>query len=303
MSDKKRKRVDSPHTTNFLLGINNTISNPEVMQDNQMPSAPFAAASYLSNRGIGEGSAVHHDSQIEWNPYTHPSYFADPGNSREDALPATNAANTFGSEIQQYTLPKNPSIAMRPISANESYLPAGNQLYGPQATSSNLGGLTGPPTPIVAAAASHHQPAGDNEDFFGYYEGSWPTQGSTNSTVAESDHGKRKKLRITRACDQCHEYHEVCSGGIPCSTCTSKNRACTNERQTAKRGSVPSKVETLEAALGVLVEENPDFEDQIIQKLRNSKLSEGAAARKKLRGIFSASRLASYLQIGRNNQD
>jgi hypothetical protein len=50
---------------------------------------------------------------------------------------------------------------------------------------------------------------------------------------------RAKRVRVSRACDQCRAGREKCDGGQPaCHTCESQHRVCSYNEQPKKRGTV-----------------------------------------------------------------
>ncbi|PIA97441.1 Quinic acid utilization activator [Cercospora beticola] len=82
---------------------------------------------------------------------------------------------------------------------------------------------------------------------------------------------RAKRVRVSRACDQCRAGREKCDGARPwCQTCESQGRTCTYNEQPKKRGIQPNYIRTLELTLAWAFENFPDSEKRLSQLLPNT---------------------------------
>ncbi|KAF2209526.1 hypothetical protein CERZMDRAFT_86850 [Cercospora zeae-maydis SCOH1-5] len=82
---------------------------------------------------------------------------------------------------------------------------------------------------------------------------------------------RAKRVRVSRACDQCRAGREKCDGARPwCQTCESQRRTCTYNEQPKKRGIQPNYIRTLELTLAWTFENFPDSEKRLSQLLPNT---------------------------------
>lgn len=94
-----------------------------------------------------------------------------------------------------------------------------------------------------------------------------PDEGSTSARKAD----RSKRIRVSRACDQCRAGREKCDGNQPvCSTCENLDRACSYNEQPKKRGIQPNYIRTLELTLAWLFKQYPDSERCLSQLLPNA---------------------------------
>ncbi|SMQ47234.1 unnamed protein product [Zymoseptoria tritici ST99CH_3D7] len=83
---------------------------------------------------------------------------------------------------------------------------------------------------------------------------------SGSSKAGEAAH-RAKRVRVSRACDQCRAGREKCNGGQPiCQTCEAQRRPCTYNEQPKKRGIQPNYIRTLELTLAWLLQQHPNSE-------------------------------------------
>lgn len=83
-----------------------------------------------------------------------------------------------------------------------------------------------------------------------------------------ADSQKSKRVRVSRACDQCRAGREKCDGGQPsCHTCEAQERVCSYHEQPKKRGIQPNYIRTLELTLAWIFQNSPDSETRISQEL------------------------------------
>ncbi|EME88512.1 uncharacterized protein MYCFIDRAFT_170117 [Pseudocercospora fijiensis CIRAD86] len=82
-----------------------------------------------------------------------------------------------------------------------------------------------------------------------------------SSSSKKQDAAQRaKRVRVSRACDQCRAGREKCDGGQPlCQTCEVQRRSCTYHEQPKKRGIQPNYIRTLELTLAWLFEKYPEY--------------------------------------------
>ncbi|KAF2165828.1 hypothetical protein M409DRAFT_24115 [Zasmidium cellare ATCC 36951] len=81
---------------------------------------------------------------------------------------------------------------------------------------------------------------------------------------------RAKRVRVSRACDQCRAGREKCDGAQPtCQTCEIQNRSCTYHEQPKKRGIQPNYIRTLELTLAWLLQTYPGCEVKLSQLLPN----------------------------------
>lgn len=79
---------------------------------------------------------------------------------------------------------------------------------------------------------------------------------------------RSKRIRVSRACDQCRAGREKCDGSQPaCHTCEAQDRQCTYNEQPKKRGIQPNYIRTLELTLAWLFQQFPESEDRLSQRL------------------------------------
>lgn len=75
---------------------------------------------------------------------------------------------------------------------------------------------------------------------------------------------KAKRVRVSRACDQCRAGREKCDGNRPCcQTCDAQGRSCTYYEQPKKRGIQPNYIRTLELTLAWIFKNFPQSEQHI----------------------------------------
>ncbi|KAF7188679.1 Quinic acid utilization activator [Pseudocercospora fuligena] len=93
-----------------------------------------------------------------------------------------------------------------------------------------------------------------------------------SSSARKTDAAQRaKRVRVSRACDQCRAGREKCDGGQPfCQTCEVQGRSCTYHEQPKKRGIQPNYIRTLELTLAWLFEKYPKCEAQLSRLLPRS---------------------------------
>lgn len=79
---------------------------------------------------------------------------------------------------------------------------------------------------------------------------------------------RAKRVRVSRACDQCRAGREKCDGAQPaCQTCQTQNRFCTYHEQPKKRGIQPNYIRTLELTLAWLLKTYPGCEAKLSRML------------------------------------
>ncbi|KAK4619873.1 Quinic acid utilization activator [Fulvia fulva] len=94
--------------------------------------------------------------------------------------------------------------------------------------------------------------------------GKRPLEATSSSRKAD----KAKRVRVSRACDQCRAGREKCDGAQPtCHTCETQSRTCTYHEQPRKRGIQPNYIRTLELTLAWILQRFPDSENQLSQRL------------------------------------
>ena len=80
--------------------------------------------------------------------------------------------------------------------------------------------------------------------------------GRENDDVAEKDdqvQPQKKRLRVSRACDQCRRKRDRCDGQQPsCRSCLNSKRTCTYNESTKKRGLPAGYVRAMETMLGLV---------------------------------------------------
>ena len=82
---------------------------------------------------------------------------------------------------------------------------------------------------------------------------------------------KAKRVRVSRACDQCRAGREKCDGAQPiCQTCEAQGRSCTYNEQPKKRGIQPNYIRTLELTLAWIFENFPESANKISTLLPDS---------------------------------
>jgi hypothetical protein len=82
---------------------------------------------------------------------------------------------------------------------------------------------------------------------------------------------KAKRVRVSRACDQCRAGREKCDGAQPsCQTCDAQRRSCTYHEQPKKRGIQPNYIRTLELTLAWIFASFPESEKHISTLLPNA---------------------------------
>lgn len=74
---------------------------------------------------------------------------------------------------------------------------------------------------------------------------------------------KAKRVRVSRACDQCRAARERCCGQPICQTCEAQGRSCTYNEQPKKRGIQPNYIRTLELTLAWIFETFPESANKI----------------------------------------
>ncbi|KAK4495814.1 hypothetical protein PRZ48_013082 [Zasmidium cellare] len=83
-----------------------------------------------------------------------------------------------------------------------------------------------------------------------------------DSIAKKADRAKR--VRVSRACDQCRAGREKCDGAQPtCHTCETQGRSCTYHEQPKKRGIQPNYIRTLELTLAWLLQTHPGCEARL----------------------------------------
>ncbi|EME41485.1 hypothetical protein DOTSEDRAFT_73784 [Dothistroma septosporum NZE10] len=91
-------------------------------------------------------------------------------------------------------------------------------------------------------------------------------EATSSSAAKKAD--KAKRVRVSRACDQCRAGREKCDGAQPiCHTCETQSRACTYNEQPKKRGIQPNYIRTLELTLAWILQHFPDSEARLSQLL------------------------------------
>ncbi|KXS93889.1 hypothetical protein AC578_1696 [Pseudocercospora eumusae] len=94
-----------------------------------------------------------------------------------------------------------------------------------------------------------------------------PAPSATKTDAAQ----RAKRVRVSRACDQCRAGREKCDGAQPvCQTCEGQGRTCTYHEQPKKRGIQPNYIRTLELTLAWLFEKYPECEAQLSRLLPRS---------------------------------
>ncbi|KAF2033002.1 hypothetical protein EK21DRAFT_59571 [Setomelanomma holmii] len=77
-----------------------------------------------------------------------------------------------------------------------------------------------------------------------------------------------KRFRVSRACDQCRTERSKCDGNQPqCAPCFESKRTCTYTSNPRKRGLPPGYIRTIELALALVYQENPEIEASLITRL------------------------------------
>lgn len=77
-----------------------------------------------------------------------------------------------------------------------------------------------------------------------------------------------KRIRVSRACDQCRAGREKCDGSQPsCHTCETQQRKCSYNEQPKKRGIQPNYIRTLELSLAWLFQTYPDKQNRLARLL------------------------------------
>ncbi|KAF1833242.1 quinic acid utilization activator [Decorospora gaudefroyi] len=77
-----------------------------------------------------------------------------------------------------------------------------------------------------------------------------------------------KRLRVSRACDQCRTAREKCDGNEPtCSPCLDTKRACTYTSNPKKRGLQPGYIRTLETTLALVFQQHTEIETLLCNQL------------------------------------
>ncbi|KAK6193877.1 hypothetical protein LQW54_012006 [Pestalotiopsis sp. IQ-011] len=90
-------------------------------------------------------------------------------------------------------------------------------------------------------------------------------------TLDHSSPRKRKRTRVTKACETCRKRKERCDGVSPsCGSCASLGRSCSYASQSRRRGLPPGFVHSREVLLGLLLQVYDGAEDLILQALRGN---------------------------------
>lgn len=94
-----------------------------------------------------------------------------------------------------------------------------------------------------------------------------PSQTQAKRRSATND-GPIKRVRVSRACDQCRTERSKCDGHQPqCAPCSEGKRTCTYTSNPRKRGLPPGYIRTIELALAIVIQQHADIEASLIAKL------------------------------------
>lgn len=97
------------------------------------------------------------------------------------------------------------------------------------------------------------------------------TDPADHSTLDHNSPRKRKRTRVTKACETCRKRKERCDGVSPsCGSCVSLGRSCSYASQSRRRGLPPGFVHSREVLLGLLLQVYDGAEDLILQALRGN---------------------------------
>lgn len=95
-------------------------------------------------------------------------------------------------------------------------------------------------------------------------DGQDSTASGSKRASSKGEAQRAKRVRVSRACDQCRAGREKCDGAQPaCQTCEAQGRGCTYNEQPKKRGIQPNYIRTLELTLAWIFEQFPDTEKSI----------------------------------------
>ncbi|ETS73322.1 hypothetical protein PFICI_14927 [Pestalotiopsis fici W106-1] len=92
---------------------------------------------------------------------------------------------------------------------------------------------------------------------------------------------KRKRTRVTKACELCRKRKEKCNGERPaCGSCISLGRSCSYASESRRRGLPAGFIHSREVLLGLLLQIFDGAEDIILQALRADQLGYRRLAKK-----------------------